>query len=90
MTFNMSAPTTSNDAIRLQNLKALIEKGRTEVARAEATLESLQRQEAEIHAQLRQFGVEPDQLDAEIARLKAEIAEKLSQAEALLQPARGV
>jgi len=79
----------NNDAVRLQNLKNLIERGRTEVARAEATLESLQKQEAEIHAQLRELGVEPENLDAEIERLKAEIAEKLNQAEKLLQPARG-
>lgn len=80
----------NGDTIRLQNLKGLIERGRTEVARAEATLESLQKQEAEIHAQLRELGVEPENLDAEIARLKADIAEKLNQAEALLQPAQGV
>lgn len=79
----------NNDAARLQSLKSTIERGRTEVARAEATLESLQRQESEIHAQLRELGVEPENLDAEIERLKAEIAEKLSQAETLLQPARG-
>lgn len=76
----------NNDAVRLQNLKNTIERGRTEVARAEATLESLQKQEAEIHSQLREMGVEPENLDAEIARLKAEVAEKLSQAEALLAP----
>ena len=79
----------SNDAVRLQNLKSTIERGRTEVARAEATLESLQKQEAEIHNQLREMGVEPENLDAEIERLKAEVAEKLNQAEALLQPAQG-
>ena len=79
----------NNDAVRLQNLKNTIERGRTEVARAEATLESLQKQEAEIHNQLREMGVEPENLDAEIERLKAEVAEKLNQAEALLQPAQG-
>ncbi len=76
----------NNDAVRLQNLKNTIERGRTEVARAEATLESLQKQEAEIHAQLREMGVEPENLDNEIARLKAEVAEKLNQAERLLAP----
>lgn len=79
----------SNDAVRLQNLKAAIERGRTEVARAEATLESLMKQEEEIHCQLRELGVEPENLNAEIERLKAEIAEKLNQAEALLRPAQG-
>ena len=79
----------SNDAVRLQNLKNTIERGRTEVARAEATLESLEKQESEIHAQLRELGVEPENLDAEIERLKAEVAEKLNQAEAFLQPPQG-
>lgn len=76
-----------NDAARLQDLKSTIERGRTEVARAEATLESLQKQEAEIHGQLRELGVEPENLDAEIAKLQAEVAERLSKAEALLAPA---
>jgi len=80
---------TNNDAIRLQNLKALIERGRTEVARAEATLESLKKQEEEIHRQLRELGVEPENLDAEIERLKSEIAARLDEAEKLLAPARG-
>ncbi len=79
----------NNDAIRLQNLKNLIERGRTEVARAEATLESLKKQEEEIHKQLRELGVEPEQLDAEIERLKAEIAARLDEGEKLLEPARG-
>lgn len=82
----MSVITTSNEAIRLQNIKATIDRGRTEKARAEATLESLQKQEEEIHRQLTELGVEPENLQAEIERLKAEIAEQLSQAEALLAP----
>jgi len=79
----------NNDTIRLQNLKALIERGRTEVARAEATLESLKKQEEEIHRQLRELGVAPEQLEAEIERLKSEIAARLDEAEKLLEPARG-
>lgn len=85
----MSVVATTNDAVRLQNLKSTIERGRTEVARAEATLESLQKQEADINAQLRALGVEPENLDIEIARLKAEVAEKLSKAEALLAAPQG-
>lgn len=79
----------NNETVRLQNLKSTIERGRTEVARAEATLETLQKQEADIHAQLREHGVEPEQLDVEIARLKAEVADKLGKAEALLAPPQG-
>lgn len=80
--------TTNNEALRLQNIKATIERGRTEKARAEATLESLQKQEQEIHRQLAELGVDPENLDAEIERLKAEIAEQLSKAESLLAPSQ--
>ncbi len=75
----------NNEAIRLQNIKATIERGRTEKARAEATLESLQKQEEEIHRQLAELGVEPENLEAEIERLQAEIADLLSKAEQLLE-----
>lgn len=82
----MSVLTTNNEAIRLQQIKATIDRGRTEKARAEATLESLQKQEEEIHRQLAELGVKPENLEAEIERLKVEIADQLSQAEALLAP----
>lgn len=72
------------EALRLQQIKATIERGRTEKARAEATLESLQKQEEEIHRQLAELGVEPENLEAEIEALKTTIAEQLSKAEALL------
>lgn len=82
----MSVSTTNNEALRLQNIKATIDRGRTEKARAEATLESLQKQEADIHRQLAELGVEPENLGAEIEALKAQIAEQLSKAETLLAP----
>jgi len=76
----------SNEAIRLQNIKSQIERGRTEKARAEATLESLAKQEQDIVKQLAELGVTPENLEAEIERLKTEIAELLSKAEQLLAP----
>lgn len=76
----------SNEAIRLQNIKSQIERGRTEKARAEATLESLAKQEQDIVKQLAELGVAPENLEAEIERLKTEIAEQLSEAERLLAP----
>ncbi len=80
----MSVNTTSNEAVRLQNIKSAIERGRTEKARAEATLESLAKQEQDIVKQLAELGVTPENLEAEIERLKSEIAEQLSKAEKLL------
>lgn len=81
----------NNEALRLQQIKATIDRGRTEKARAEATLESLAKQEEDIHRQLAELGVEPENLEAEIESLQAQIAEQLSKAEALLAaPAQGV
>ena len=85
MSLNLST-TGSNEAIRLENIKQTIERGKTEVARAEATLESLAKQEADIHRQLADLGVAPENLEAEIESLKAQIAELLSKAEQLLAP----
>lgn len=76
----------SNEAIRLQQIKDTITRGRTEKARAEATLETLAKQEADIHVQLRELGVAPENLESEIESLKAQIAEQLSKAEELLAP----
>lgn len=76
----------TKETVRLQQIKSTIERGRTERARAEATLETLQKQEADIHKQLAELGVAPENLEAEIESLKAQVAEQLSKAEALLAP----
>lgn len=72
---------------RLESLKQRAETARTEKAKAEATLESLEKQQADLEAEIRAYGIEPEQLDSEIARLEEEIAEALNKAEALLPPA---
>ena len=66
-------------------IRQQIEKGKTERARAEANLESLEKQRKEIEAELAELGVKPENLDAEIERLKSEIEAGLSEAEKLLQ-----
>ena len=73
-------------SIRLEALKQRAETARTEKARAEATLESLEKQHAELVAEIKGYGIEPEQLDAEITRLEAEITDALAKAEALLPP----
>lgn len=70
---------------RLNNLKAQIEKGKAEKARAEANLETYTKQRDEIISELKALGVEPENLDAEIARLDREIEEALARAEELLR-----
>jgi len=80
----------NNETIRLQNIKSTIDRGRTETARAGATLEALAKQESDIHRQLAELGVAPEVLDAEIEALKSKFAEHLSRAETLLaSPAQG-
>ncbi len=76
---------TDNIAARLDNLKAQIEKGKAEKAKAEANLETYTKQKEEIMAELAALGVAPETLDEEIARLDREIEENLSKAEELLR-----
>ena len=70
---------------RLESLKRQIEQGKTEKTRAETNLESLNKQKAEIYAELAELGVKPEGLDAEIERLKVEIDAGLAEAERLLR-----
>jgi chromosome segregation ATPase len=72
-------------AARLNNLKAQIEKGKAERAKAEANLETYTKQKEEIMAELAALGVAPEKLDEEIARLEAEIESNLAKAEELLR-----
>ena len=76
---------------RLNNLKAQIEQGKNEKARAEANKETYEKQKQEIINQLAELKVAPDNLDTEIARLEGEIQQGLAKAEQLLnspQPAQ--
>lgn len=69
---------------RLNALKAQIEQGKNEKARAEANKETYEKQKQEIIAQLAELGVTPENLDAEIQRLDTEIQQGLAKAEELL------
>ena len=76
---------------RLNSLKAQIEQGKNEKARAEANKETYEKQKQEIINQLAELKVAPENLDAEIARLETEIQQSLAKAEELLgatQPAQ--
>lgn len=70
---------------RINELKAQIEKGKVEKARAEANMAMYEKQRDEIIAQLAELGVTPENVDAEIARLDKEIVENLARAEQLLR-----
>ncbi len=69
---------------KLNAIKARAEKAKTEHARAEAMLESLEKQRQEIEAELATLGVAPADLENEIAQLEKEIEANLQQAEVLL------
>jgi len=71
---------------RLNSLKTQIEQGKNEKARAEANKETYEKQKQEIIAQLAELQVAPENLDAEIVRLDAEIQQGLTKAEELLKP----
>lgn len=73
---------------RLNQLKAQIEKGKTEKAKAEANLATYTKQYEEVKAEIVALGVEPTEeaLTAEIARLDGEILANLTRAEELLWP----
>lgn len=77
---------TTDLSTRLESLKQRAETARTEKAKAEATLESLEKQKADLVAEIKGYGIEPEQLDDEIKRLEDEIAHALAEAEKLLPP----
>ena len=81
-----SNQTNQNVITRLNNLKAQIDQGKNEKARAEANKETYEKQKQEIINQLAEVGVAPENLDAEISRLDSEIQQGLAKAEQLLNP----
>lgn len=83
---NTATPMTDVTA-RLNNLKAQIETGKAQKAKAEANLETYTKQLDDVKAEIQGLGVEPtvDALDAEITKLDAEIVAGLSKAEGLLK-----
>ena len=70
---------------RLNNLKAQIDQGKTEKTRAETNLESYTKQRDEVVKEMAELGVTPETVDAEIARLDAEVEADLAKAEELLR-----
>ena len=76
--------TQGNYEQRLAVLRQQIDQAKSDKARAEATLQMVEQRQAEIEAELGQLGVKPDELDAEIARLRGELEAKLAEAEGLI------
>jgi|GEM_PF-2080121 chromosome segregation ATPase len=71
---------------RVARLRERIEEAKRARAAAEARREMALKRKAEIEAQIREMGVDPENVEAEIQRLEAEISENLAKAEELLRP----
>lgn len=69
---------------RIDKAKANIETAKTQKTVAETELKAAEQQKAEIVAKMAEYGVTPETIDAEIARLDREIEEKLAEAERLI------
>lgn len=68
----------------LSQLKENLEKARTLKYKAEARLDQLKQQEDEIIKELKEYGVEPEDLDNEINKLTMEIEGLFKEANELL------
>ena len=79
---------TGDVTARLNNLKSQIDNGKAQKTRAEANLETYTKQLDDAKAEIQQLGVEPtvEALEAEIAKLDADILAGLAKAEQLLNP----
>lgn len=69
---------------KLQLLKDGLERANNLRIQAETRLEELYRQEKEIIEQIRALGVEPDQLEEELARLEEEITTLIEEIESII------
>lgn len=76
----------ATDDKRLADLKTGIERAKQMRYKYEARLEELGRTQQRLLTQVREHGLEPADLDDEIARLQGEVEELLRQAAELLPP----
>jgi len=76
---------TSDDK-RLADLRAGIERAKQARYKHEARIEELERTQQRLLIQVREHGLDPADLDDEIARLQVEVEELLRQAAELLPP----
>lgn len=70
--------------MELKNLKSEIDRAKNMKNKAEGTLEELKKQEKQYLDELSEMGIEPENLEAEIERLRLEIDKDLKEANALI------
>lgn len=71
-------------ASEINMLKAAIERGKTDRARAEANKENYEKRQAEIDAEIVALGFAPDNLEADIEELGQKLASTMAEAKALI------
>ena len=75
---------TGNYEQRLQVLRNQIDAAKQEKARAEATLQMVEQRRAELHKELAELSVKPEELDETIKALEAKLEASLAEAEGLI------
>ena len=79
-----------NVEAKISDLRKRLEEKKNERNKAEANLEVQEKQLAEVTAQIKALGYEPDQLPDVIAKLDASILENLAEAERILNEAEPI
>lgn len=79
-----------NVEVKINDLKKRLEEKKNERNKAEANLEVQEKQLAEVTAQIKALGYEPDELPDVIAKLDASILENLAEAERILNEAEPI
>lgn len=80
----------ANVEVKINDLKKRLEEKKNERNRAEANLEVQEKQLAEVTAQIKALGYEPDDLPAVIALLEVSILDNLNEAERILNEAEPI
>ncbi len=68
----------------INQLKENLDKAKDARIRAEARMEQLNKQKQELLTELEEYGIKPEDLEDEIAKLKKEIEELIAEANELL------
>lgn len=68
----------------IKTLKDRIDRAQIDKVRAETRLEQLEKEKEALLAEMSEYGVHPDTLDTEIARLEKEVGDLLQEASELL------
>lgn len=80
----MNVNLTSNYASKINDLKKILEDAKAEKIRAEQNIENLNKREEELNAEIRELGVDPEELEATIAKLESEIQADIAQIENMI------